>query len=44
LSRLDDVQALIASMTVAEIQAGIELARAQDAAKAADLELRLDQA
>ncbi len=43
LSGFDDAHLFISAMTVAEIQAGIELTRAQDAQKAQETERWLDK-
>ena len=43
LRSVDDAQLFLSVVTLAEIQAGIELTREQDAAKAAEIEAWLDQ-
>jgi predicted nucleic acid-binding protein len=43
LASLDDAQLCVSAVTLGEIQAGIELTREQDAAKARDIEAWLDQ-
>jgi len=43
LQGVDDADLYLASVTIAEIQAGIELSREQDPAKAAEITLWLDQ-
>jgi predicted nucleic acid-binding protein len=43
LQRIDDRQLHLAAVTLGEIQAGIELTREQDAAKAVELESWLEQ-
>jgi predicted nucleic acid-binding protein len=43
LASLDDAQLCVSAVTLGEIQAGIELTRDQDAAKARDIEAWLDQ-
>ena len=43
LQGVDDSDLHLASVTIGEIQAGIELTREQDAAKAGEIELWLDQ-
>lgn len=42
LERTEDAQLFISALSIGEIQAGIELTRAQDASKAAELESWLD--
>jgi predicted nucleic acid-binding protein len=42
LASVDDAQLFVSAVTVAEIQAGIEITREQDAAKAAQIEAWLD--
>lgn len=42
LDSIDDAQLFLSALTLAEIQAGIELTREQDAAKAAEIEAWLD--
>ncbi len=42
LDSIDDAQIFLSALTLAEIQAGIELTREQDAVKAAEIELWLD--
>ncbi len=42
LQAVDDVQLFLSAVTLGEIQAGIELTRAQDAAKAAELDAWLE--
>ncbi len=43
IETIDDADLHLASVTIGEIQAGIELTREQDAAKAGEIELWLDQ-
>lgn len=43
LQSVDDAQLYLSAVTIGEIQAGIELTRAQDEAKAAELEAWLEQ-
>lgn len=43
IETIDDADLHLASVTIGEIQAGIELSREQDAAKAGEIELWLDQ-
>lgn len=43
LRRVDDKDPFLSAVTVGEIQAGIELMREQDAAKAAEIEAWLEQ-
>ena len=43
IAAVDDVHLHLSAVTIAEIQAGIELTREQDAAKAAEIESWLDQ-
>lgn len=43
LESVDDAQLFLSSVTLGEIQAGIELTREQDATKAADIEAWLEQ-
>lgn len=43
LASLEDAQLHLSAVTIGEIQAGIELTRDQDAAKAAEIEAWLDQ-
>lgn len=43
LESLDDYQLFVSAVTLGEIQAGIELTRAQDPAKAASIEAWLEQ-
>ena len=43
LETINDADLHLASVTIGEIQAGIELTREQDAAKAGEIELWLDQ-
>ena len=43
LQSVDDAQLFLSAVTLGEIQAGIELTREQDPAKAADIEAWLDQ-
>lgn len=43
LASLEDAQLHLSAVTIGEIQAGIELTRDQDAAKAAEIETWLDQ-
>lgn len=42
LDSIDDAQLFLSALTLAEIQAGIELTREQDAVKAAEIEAWLD--
>ena len=42
LSSVDDVQLFLSAVTIAEIQAGIEITRDQDEAKAAEIEAWLE--
>ncbi len=43
LTAIDDIDLFISAVTVGEIQAGIEITRAQDATKAAEIEAWLEQ-
>ena len=43
IQSVDDAELYLASVTIGEIQAGIELTREQDAAKAGEIERWLDQ-
>ena len=43
LQSVDDAQLFLSAVTIGEIQAGIELTREQDEAKAAELEAWLEQ-
>lgn len=43
LESVDDAQLFLSAVTIGEIQAGIELTREQDAAKAEDIEAWLEQ-
>ena len=43
IETIDDADLHLASVTIGEIQAGIELTREQDAAKAGEIEMWLDQ-
>ncbi|MDO5693526.1 MAG: type II toxin-antitoxin system VapC family toxin [Pseudomonadota bacterium] len=43
LQSVDDAQLFLSAVTLGEIQAGIELTREQDAAKASEIEAWLDQ-
>lgn len=43
LQSVDDAQLFLSAVTIGEIQAGIELTRDQDAAKAAEIEAWLEQ-
>ena len=43
LEKIDDHRLFLSAVTLGEIQAGIELTRAQDAAKAAEIEAWADQ-